>query len=214
MKEGDLSQIYEISRSIKEMIEETAVNGRINYDVLHEVYQNNTDRYIEEAKEPLACKERCSYCCWLTVEMPEGEMDYIMNKYLDERGEEAAYEILRKAKRRLRKTGDMSREEREATRLPCPFLVEHRCSIYKYRPLSCRSMNVTEVEPCIKSFNGQDTETGFHAGPKVLAGLFAIAIESYLTGKDLMFVIANQENTWGFMEKEIVKIYYEEEDIT
>ena len=40
--------------------------------------------------------------------------------------------------------------------VPCPLLVEGRCSVYEVRPLICRGYNSTNVDACRKAHDDAD----------------------------------------------------------
>ena len=69
------------------------------------------------------CKESCPHCCHMPTLMTQEEADVI------------GAEIGRPAKQLLRYShqGNMA-----YYRVPCPFLKDGRCSIYRYRPIVCR----------------------------------------------------------------------------
>ena len=50
----------------------------------------------------------------------------------------------------------MTDQERGRAKIPCPLLVDNRCSAYGARPLECRGYNSTNVEACRQAFDNYD----------------------------------------------------------
>jgi Fe-S-cluster containining protein len=97
---------------------------------------------------PLACKEGCDWCCHLTVGTSVPEVVRIV-AYLRET---LSPEELLAMRERVARTDDDRRrlplDRRADARLPCPLLVEHRCSAYPVRPLTCRGFNSSDASRC------------------------------------------------------------------
>ncbi len=108
---------------------------------------------IEEFKKSspaprLACKEGCDWCCYLTVGTCVPEVVNIL-QYLrqhlshDEFGRFQERVVAFDNQKRAMRPG-----EREAAHLPCPLLVNHRCTAYPVRPLTCRGFNSSDARKC------------------------------------------------------------------
>ena len=103
----------------------------------------------EEYRPPLACGDRCWYCCCkpnVLVSIPElvrilrhVEAVFSPEALAALRQRSRGYEA-QVAGRRLDDPIDES--------VPCPLLVDGRCSVYDIRPLVCRGYNSTDVEAC------------------------------------------------------------------
>jgi Fe-S-cluster containining protein len=96
----------------------------------------------------LACKEGCDWCCHLAVGTSVPEVVRIV-AYLRQT---LSPEELEATRQRVARADDDRRrlppDRRAAARLPCPLLVEHRCSAYPVRPLTCRGFNSTDASRC------------------------------------------------------------------
>lgn len=92
---------------------------------LSEIY-DYLDRYYAFSKGLVACSKGCSYCCHIPVSLYQLEADYI----------EQHTGI--KAVKDVKGSSVFSGEWVDQTK-PCPFLQATQCSIYPYRPLSCRT---------------------------------------------------------------------------
>jgi len=77
-----------------------------------------------------ACRKGCGKCCHIAVQMTADEADVI------------GKEIGVKPKTPPAFSDPAKRDEAAARYYgtPCPFLVNDQCSIYAYRPLSCRTL--------------------------------------------------------------------------
>lgn len=104
----------------------------------------------------LACKEACSFCCYnqVAVTAPEIIMltEYIRENFSDE-------EIIRiKAKIKLahQKSAKLDYLKHKKLHLPCPFLIDKKCSVYEARPFACRGWNSARVEDCEDAFESNE----------------------------------------------------------
>jgi Fe-S-cluster containining protein len=104
------------------------------------VIQSRIDEHFEKQKEYIHCKEGCAYCC-KNGEYPCSELEFefiklgfmalekeiqqkIIDKVLKLKAEKAVF------------TGEKFIYE-------CPFLLDNKCSIYKYRMIICRTFGLS-----------------------------------------------------------------------
>jgi len=93
-------------------------------------------KYFEQQKEYIKCKEGCSHCCE-TGQYPysQVEFQYLMLGYetLSEEEKSIVQEKIKKVKKEKEEyTGEEFMHE-------CPFLIDKKCSVYKYRGIICRT---------------------------------------------------------------------------
>lgn len=81
-----------------------------------------TDKYGKFLYPYFPCKKKCSYCCCIPVTVFSIEAEYISKKT---KRDTSFYKIDNKYS-------------------PCPFLKDHKCSIYKIRPFKCRTCFVLD----------------------------------------------------------------------
>lgn len=93
---------------------------------------------------PLACKSGCSHCCNARVHALEPEVFRIAGA-MRERGPVVLDGLMAKLRRHAAIAQGLTAQQH---RIPCPFLVEHRCSIYAIRPAVCRKAHSLDAEPC------------------------------------------------------------------
>jgi Fe-S-cluster containining protein len=107
-------------------------------DIVHDEYQ-----------PPVQCREGCAYCCQkpgVLVTIPE--FVRIVEHVVSTFDPEALGRLRDRARRYVSALGGRNFNEPTSDRIPCPLLVNDRCSIYQIRPLVCRSYNSTSVEAC------------------------------------------------------------------
>jgi Fe-S-cluster containining protein len=97
---------------------------------------------------PFACREGCDWCCHLTVGTTAPEVLRIA----DHLQRTLSTEDLGKTRERIAELDHQRQRlpsnERENARLPCALLVDHRCSAYPVRPLTCRGFNSSDAHQC------------------------------------------------------------------
>jgi len=119
----------------------------------------------EEYRPRLACGDRCWYCCCnpnVLVSIPElvRILDHIEAAFTPE-----ALDALRVGARLYAgQVAGRRVEDPIDESVPCPLLVDGRCSVYEIRPLVCRGFNSTDVEACRRA----------HATAGALVPIFAM----------------------------------------
>jgi hypothetical protein len=108
---------------------------------------------------PSACREGCDWCCHLTVGTSVPEVVRIV-EYLRQRLSPEEFLALRERVLRLdKRRRELKTAHVSEARLPCALLVEHRCTAYPVRPLTCRGFNSADARRCERFVNspGQTT---------------------------------------------------------
>ncbi len=95
---------------------------------------------------PLACREGCAWCCQKVVGTTVPEVMRIAQALHEtlEPGERAAL-LDRLVQHDVERR---SQDSWTAARLPCPLLVNQRCSVYPLRPLTCRGFHSSDARQC------------------------------------------------------------------
>ena len=107
--------------------------------------------YFEAQSEYICCKEGCSECCEIgDYPFSELEMMYLMSGFKTLKPSEQI--IVRQSIASIKKN-------RVTTHLyyKCPFLINKRCCLYKYRGITCRTYglayvsdnNIVKVPECV-----------------------------------------------------------------
>jgi len=126
------------------------------------VHKNMDDYFIQNIEKyniKLACKEGCTYCCHLRVEVFLPEVFRIKN-YLEKHcSKEELSNIKLAIATTAKRAKHLSGQEYSAARIACPLLIDNNCSIYSVRPGMCRKYHSLEVDPCIKRYEEPTNET-------------------------------------------------------
>jgi Fe-S-cluster containining protein len=106
----------------------------------------------------LACKSGCSWCCHFTVDVRPVEalniLEFVQTNFDTEQQQQLRDEIAANSET-LSQLDEMQRMQHTGK---CPFLIEHRCSIYAARPQTCRNYHAMNVEGCKQSYEEPDNE--------------------------------------------------------
>ena len=104
------------------------------------VIQNRIDEHFEKQKEYIHCKEGCAYCC-KNGEYPCSELEFEFIKLgfmsLDKEIQQKIINNVLKIK------ADKAANTKDKFIYECPFLLDDRCSIYKYRMIICRTFGLS-----------------------------------------------------------------------
>jgi Fe-S-cluster containining protein len=100
-------------------------------------------------RPPIACRERCSYCCQkpgVLTSIPEVAriLDHVHSTF----STDAVSALSDRARRYTAQTAGRDVRVPIGEAIPCPLLVDERCSVYQVRPLTCRGFNSTSADAC------------------------------------------------------------------
>jgi hypothetical protein len=139
------------------------------------------DRVVEAgvaaspADERPVCCAGCTACCYLHVVALPPELLAIARHI--ERGfsVEAREALRQRMKLHIDATQGLDGIRRRQLRLPCPLLVEDRCSVYPVRPISCRGWNSLDRAVCDADLAdpGRGAAARLNLAQHVLAGRVA-----------------------------------------
>jgi Fe-S-cluster containining protein len=110
---------------------------------------------IKEAppRAPAACREGCAWCCYTPVGTSAPEVLRIvahLRAALSAEEWERLRERVRSGADERQRLG-IDRVRRAA--LPCPLLVDDRCSAYSVRPLTCRGYSSSDAASCERALD-------------------------------------------------------------
>lgn len=109
-------------------------------------------RHVDGPPPPKACAAGCSYCCSLQVEISVPEVLALV-AYVEATFSPAEQEAF---KQRLADTARLNKGlnsfQRLFARLPCPLLIDGKCSVYESRPLVCRGYTSPSWLVCAQDF--------------------------------------------------------------
>jgi Fe-S-cluster containining protein len=113
----------------------------------------------------LDCKKGCSYCCrkpGVLVSIPE--LIRILEHVRLTFSHLETAELTERARKYEAQMEGKNCDDLVDVSVPCPLLVENKCSIYEIRPLVCRGFNSTNVDACRAA----------HDNANVLVPIFAL----------------------------------------
>jgi Fe-S-cluster containining protein len=119
----------------------------------------------EEYRPRLACCAGCSYCCrkpGVLATVPE--FLRIIDRVRSTFGEPGLHDLTERARLYESRLNGRHFDDPVDDSVPCPLLVQDRCSVYDIRPLVCRGYNSTDVNACRLA----------HADPAARVPIFAV----------------------------------------
>ena len=109
------------------------------YEMFLFQFGKELERMFNDQKEFIMCKEGCSHCCE-KGEYPFSklEFDYLVEafKTLDKDTKLKIFENI------ARINEEKSKFTGEQFMYDCPFLIDHRCSVYEHRRIICRTFGL------------------------------------------------------------------------
>jgi hypothetical protein len=147
--------------------------------------------------EPIACRDRCSFCCMAKVVVTAPEILRVVAHLRRTLAPEAFAALLERVRTADATTRGLSRAARLPARVPCPLLLEGSCSVYPVRPLVCAGWNSLDQGACERYFaapEGQPSAPAFapayEVTSAVLAGLGGACFDAGLDGSLLELIAA------------------------
>ncbi|NKI33668.1 hypothetical protein HFP89_00625 [Wenzhouxiangella sp. XN79A] len=117
---------------------------------------------------PVACRSGCAFCCHLRVMATPVEVFALLD-FLEQRLDAEAFEsFVERVHRTESRLRALPVDKVLTVNLPCPALVDGRCSGYAGRPLNCRAYHSLSVDACRDSY---DHPEDLHLGHPQLAPL-------------------------------------------
>lgn len=124
--------------------------------------------------ESPACQQGCNYCCYLEVHAEPAEIFYLTNKLRKTLSLEKRQQLQSKLEETAKVIQGTDKISRFAAKIPCALLAEDgTCSVYKYRPISCRSYFSTDVSVCQQDGSYKIHPSYISVGRAVYYGLAA-----------------------------------------
>jgi Fe-S-cluster containining protein len=112
----------------------------------------------QEYSPALDCKEGCWYCCChpgILASIPEllRIVDVVTHTF----PADALAALRVRAREYNQRQAARDGRSADGRPLPCPLLVNARCSVYEARPLTCRGYNSTDVDACRKNYENRSS---------------------------------------------------------
>lgn len=122
------------------------------------------EEVIEEAKRlfppsaPAGCAEGCAHCCHLKVIATPAEVIGVYEQVVATLAQDDFQALRERVTRADERTRGLGAHERALLKLPCPLLVDSRCSVYAHRPLHCAGANAADPSACKEAFDNPDRD--------------------------------------------------------
>ena len=110
------------------------------------------DKHRHPESPPVACRDRCHWCCYQTIVVAAPEVLRIVEYLATELNEQERADIVHKLRELDKRTRNLTSEERDKLRAPCAFLRGKRCSVYPVRPMACAGFTSYKVADCKKAY--------------------------------------------------------------
>ena len=186
-------QLFELSRSVgsailaKDMEGVSSAETLISGTTRISVYADQMITTIKQRYRPaLDCSEGCSYCCrkpGVLASVPEllRILEHVKATF-DESETAALAERARgyAAQMEGRNTNAPVNES-----VPCPLLVNERCSVYEVRPLVCRGYNSTDVKACRTAHDNSSVLVPIFAPIKDITDGATVGLSQQLASREL-----------------------------
>lgn len=111
------------------------------------------DQLTGKAAVKLACREGCSLCCWLRVDVFAHEVFLIAHHIHAQFTAVEISELLVRLAAHSSQVTPLTPFEHATRNIPCPLLRAGRCSIYSVRPHSCRRHHSLDFAACQFTFD-------------------------------------------------------------
>ncbi len=109
------------------------MNNFENYEKFLEILDEDLAKIFDYQKEYICCQKGCSLCCERgDYPMSQLEFNYLKEEYnkLDDNLKKQINENIEKIKKE------------NPDSYTCPYLTDHKCSVYSHRPFVCRAFGV------------------------------------------------------------------------
>lgn len=97
---------------------------------------------------PVACADKCSWCCNQQVRATAPEIFRIVRHLDDPDLQQRRAATVARLQQLDKATRGLSAQGRARIPKPCAFLVDNRCSIYEVRPMACAEYTSYDVGVC------------------------------------------------------------------
>lgn len=140
----------QLDHAARERLVKRALTSRTAQQRVHWL-RREADLVLKAAEGVAACRQGCTHCCHISVQVPEAEAQVIAKAIgrrltdpapdrvvqTDESHDAAQHEAM------MARQDDVARLHEG---VPCPFLADGSCSIYEHRPMACRHLVNVDVD--------------------------------------------------------------------
>lgn len=162
-----------LMRLLREKLDQSIRRGSVT-PLMHFTYEHFEKSTFQLSEGKMACRNGCSHCCNIWTDAYAPEILFV--------GKQLPDSDRSQAKASLKDTGEFSAkvsfEQRDKLPIPCPLLFEDSCSVYRFRPLNCRTAVSLDADACRKAFiGGHDIEIPVPPGWANLGQAYSMALK-------------------------------------
>lgn len=138
------------SRSVAERQDATSASRFVRR--LHVMADEEAVACQSESERAVACSPGCDFCCHRLVEATLLEVVAAAEHVRAQFSLEDHAQFRERVQASHAANAGFWTDRQEPAKAACPFLVEHKCSVYEVRPISCRALNSFDPQPCEQKF--------------------------------------------------------------
>ncbi|MDX1628286.1 MAG: hypothetical protein R3345_06275 [Fulvivirga sp.] len=138
--------------NVKKIIEEK--HPRIAARMIHVIFDGI---FEDDFKDEVDCAKGCNLCCYNQVDITHVELKVLVLYIRRFFTRDQMKALERRCKELKKEFQGMTRDERRKARRLCPLNDEGACTVYKARPLFCRSAFSKSVKKCQLAHNDPET---------------------------------------------------------
>ena len=160
-----------------------------------EYFDRLNSRTIANSGVSLACREGCSLCCWLRVDVFAHEV-FLIAHYIRARFSAAELaELMSRLAIHSAKVLALTPYEHATQNIECPLLRNGRCTIYEVRPQACRRHHSQDFAACQFTYD-HPTDLDFPGAHD--RGLFQTLSEAMQQGIDVYAQLGFDDTVYEF----------------
>jgi len=118
----------------------------------HKANDRNCHEYVASKEITVVCRQGCSFCCNLKVDVRPYEVFFIVKYIAEHFSPEKRTKIVTALKNHVLHLSKITKNDHLSTNAPCPFLFGDICSVYPARPFACRAYYSLDASSCQYSF--------------------------------------------------------------
>lgn len=172
-----------LMRVLREKLDQSIRRGSVT-PLMHFTYEHFEKSASRLSDGKMACRRGCSHCCKIWTDAYAPEILFVAKQFSASTGIQPASLI--------KDTGEFSSkvsfEQRDNLPIPCPLLIEDSCSVYRFRPLNCRTAVSLDEAACWKAFiEGHDIEIPLPPGWSNLGQAYSMALKGAILHAGLAY---------------------------
>ncbi|MBI1388202.1 MAG: hypothetical protein GC154_07115 [bacterium] len=143
----------------------------------------------------LACRDGCSYCCFLPVNAHSYEIILIAEQIKTKWPQKEQTQLKRRIDRYIKNSDLLSPFHESHEVLYCPLLENHSCTIHGLRPMNCQAHHSPDSEDCRDALHGLPVIMQFDS---LINEIYSIQYDAIRRAMEELELDVSQHNlVWG-----------------